>query len=166
MRRQPQWKSRFQQHRGRPTPSPTARAIIARPMPALEAATEGAVSASAAEGAVSTVRLPPVLSMAKGDVSWAVILDCSVAALMPVIDAVSSAANGASTFGKMNSMLTLAAVMSTVEPGGAPATKPNARAAACSSALRSVGEKSSGVPAAVKVTVTWASTRPGEGGGG
>ena len=123
-------------------------------MPALEAATKGAVSANAVEGAVSTVRLPPVLSMAKGDVSWAVILDCSVAAFMPEIEAVSSAANGASTFGKTNSMLTLAAVMSTVEPRGGPATKPNARAAACSSALRSVGEKSSGVPAAVKVTVT------------
>jgi hypothetical protein len=52
--------------------------------------------------------------------------------------------------------------MVTVEPGGAPVVKPKARAAACSSALRSVVSKSSGLPAAVKETTTLRS--PGGGG--
>ena len=66
--------------------------------------------------------------------------------------------------GKTNRMLTLAAVMVTVEPAGAPVVKPKARAAACSSELRSVVSKSSGLPAAVMETTT--STFGGGGGGG
>jgi len=105
-----------------------------------------------------------VLSIAKGDVSWATIAVCSAAALVKLLAVLRIVAAVVGSVGKTNRMLTLAAVMVTVEPGGAPVVKPKARAAACSSEWRSVVSKSSGLPAAVMETTT--STFGGGGGGG
>jgi len=128
------------------------------------------------EGALVTVRpVTPVLSTAsetgalpsEGDVSSAVMADCSAVALVKLAAVLWIVAAVDGSVGNAIWMLTLAAVMSTVEPGGAPVLKPSARAAACSSALRSVVSKSSGLPATrnERVTVTCNGGRGGGGGG-